>query len=692
MPKVRFLALVVMAVAARPLLVGCHEASQAPPPGPRQAYVPPPHHGTVEGKRMRRPQLPRETLSAGIAPSANMDVASSAPGPDIIVISLPGFGYYGSSGSIHAFALATESCNIGDVPAVWYAQTNQHPVIAQDLYRLENGRFEQIGQAWAKHGFFATIANNCGTCVNPHPEIPPINNPGDLLGVMCSDIYSANLNADPMQSGTKSSVNPHTGVFPYPFTIPPGYEIPTPNIGRRLQVEFADFDPAQHTTALFFAEGQYVTPDEFAPGNQNNNASYCEVNIIPGPNLAQNCNTAFCMRSAGPLQEQLPAIRAWKANDPSVVETDIQLPAEGLFILAAKATDLGTGFWQYEYALYNMNSDRSAGAFTIPLPAGALVDETDFHDVFYHGGEPHSGLDWSVSVVNNELTWATQTYAVNPTANALSWGTLYNFRFMANVEPDTTTITVGLFKPGPFPDVQASTLGPKLALIDCNRNLIHDACDLINCDVPTCGTCGNSPDCNQNSVPDECEIDCNGNQVPDWCDVDPADPDGNSMVSLDCNHNLVPDECEPDCDHNGFPDDCVPPGDRDGDAINDCLDQCPDTNPLGACICPPTGLCCFPGFGCLGPFTPQQCLDFGGIPECQASQVCRNGCLLGDMNDDGDLDLKDFSDLTLCFSGSTIDPGFQAPTPECGQVFDYNLDNDVDRADYSVFQSAFTGP
>lgn len=615
-------------------------------------------------------------------------------GPDVIVSGLPGFGYYGSEGSIHAFSIATESCNIGDTPANWYATDNRHPVIGQNVYRLENGRFEQIGQAWAKHGFFAQLSNGCGTCISPHPGVPPNPNPGTLLGVMCSDIYNAQTNGAQAGLGPKSQVNAHTGVFPYPFTAPMGCDISMSITCRRLQIDIADFHPAMHSSAKFFAEGHYVTADDAAAGNQNNNASHQEVRILPGPDAVISCSTAYCMRANGALQEQLPAIRAWKLNDPTVVETDIQLPAEGLFILAAKATDLGTGYWQYEYALYNMNSDRSGGAFRIPLPDGAVVDEVGFHDVAWHGGEPYSGADWMVSVFSNEIVWATEAHAVNPNANALRWGTLYNFRFSVNVEPDTTTATLGLFKPGPFSEVQASTLGPKLSLIDCNHNLVHDLCDLVNCDVPSCGACGSSLDCNQNLVPDECEADCNGNGVPDRCDVDPTDPDGNMMYSLDCNQNLVPDECEEDCDGNGFPDDCVLPGDRDDDGIDDCADRCPDTNPLGACVCPPTGLCCFPQLGgtCFPNFTPQQCLDSAGVPECQASQLCREGCLLGDSNDDGQLDLRDFSDLQNCFSGMIGSGGFQAPTLECRRVFDYNLDTDVDGLDYGVFRSFLSGP
>ena len=44
-----------------------------------------------------------------------------------------------------------------------------HPVVPQNLYRMSGGadnneRFEQIGQSWMKHTFFALEDSVCGTC------------------------------------------------------------------------------------------------------------------------------------------------------------------------------------------------------------------------------------------------------------------------------------------------------------------------------------------------------------------------------------------------------------------------------------------------------------------------------------------------------------------------------------------------
>jgi|GEM_PF-7130993 len=53
--------------------------------------------------------------------------------------------------------------------------------------------------------------------------------------------------------------------------------------------------------------------------------------------------------------------------------------------------------------------------------------------------------------------------------------------------------------------------------------------------------------------------DCNNNGVPDFQEVNPADPDGDGMVSEDCNYNRMPDECDllaQDCNGNGIVDAC----------------------------------------------------------------------------------------------------------------------------------------
>ena|GEM_PF-3179214 len=61
--------------------------------------------------------------------------------------------------------------------------------------------------------------------------------------------------------------------------------------------------------------------------------------------------------------------------------------------------------------------------------------------------------------------------------------------------------------------------------------------------------------------------------------------------------------------------------------------------------------------------------------------------LAGDFEPDCDVDLKDFSEFQVCFTGSGGGP----PAPGC-DAFDFEPDTDVDLADFVVFESNISGP
>lgn len=503
--------------------------------------------------------------------------ARAADGPDVIVGDLSGVTRWGRDATlgITAYSVGTISCNIGTQDLLWVSGTNQHPVIAQNMFRLRNGRFEQVGMSWLKHGFTALTQNLCGTC-NGHG--------GAVLGVGCSDPYSASLNGDQTRLGPRSEVNASTGVFPYPFGGPPA----STTIDKRLQVHDADIKPSLNSGALWFVDGHYVTADDAAAGNGLNNASYRRVTVSESP------TNQFNVALADSTQRTRPAIMAWKDHglgagvpDPDVLLTSVDVPNDGRFWVASKAIDLGGGTWHYEYAVQNLNSDRGAGSFRVPIPVGASVTNVGFHDVDYHSGEPYSLTDWAPSVGATTMTWATDAYATNVNANALRWGTLYNFRFDCNSTPRSSQATIGLFKPGGAATAAVLVNAPGDS--DCNNNGIADSQDVAS---------GTSRDCNGNQFPDECELlgnDCNGNGVPDECDVQSGDCNGNGVpdtcdaVGHDCDNNQVPDECEPDCNFNAVADPCdVPPigamSDCDGDLRPDsCQPDCDGNGTIDPC-------------------------------------------------------------------------------------------------------------
>ena len=379
--------------------------------------------------------------AAGFITGTSVADDDASVGPDIVTFDVYEPYLWGTVGNTTAYSVGTESCNRGDEPAAWISSTNEHPAIAQNLYRLKDGRLEQIGMSWLKHGFLSLNQDECDTCVYPPGG-------GSQLGVGCSDPYWASLNGSQDRLGPRHEVNPFTGEFPYPHSSPTG----DATLRGRLLVDTTDVDPVSNPGATYFAEGQYVTADEAAAGNSENSASYREESI----------SASLQMTDIGSTYESVPAIYAWQAADPSVAITEVRVPSEGLFITAAVARDNGNGTWRYEYAVYNLNSHRSAQSFTVPILSDAEITNTGFHDVDYHSGEPYDGTNGPVTIdtVAGTVTWTTDSFATNPDANALRWGTLYNFWFDADKAPEQSQATIGLFRPGTPDSVQTVVSAP----------------------------------------------------------------------------------------------------------------------------------------------------------------------------------------------------------------------------------------
>ena len=357
-------------------------------------------------------------------------------GPDVIVGALTGPSNFTSTGggTLEALSLGTTSCNQGQSALSWRSNNNQHPVIGGELYRFKfvngAGRFEQVGLSWLKHGFFAESQTLC--C----PGCQATD--GTKLGPGCSDPYTSDRNATQSLLGPRYQVNAFTGAFTYPPPHPSGG-----NTGR-LEVAVADCEASSPSGTRYFANAQYITPDDAAAGNGTNNASYREVTCF-------GAGTAWSFSFPGSTQREVPAIRAWAVCESGVTLQNVQIPSEGMLILGHKVTDLGGGQYHYEYALYNMNSDRCIGSFGIPIPANVVVTNVGFHDVTYRGGDGvggvnFSGADWPTKTSGGLFSWDTTAFSSDPNANALRFGTTYNFRFDANSPPTAGTITLGTFK------------------------------------------------------------------------------------------------------------------------------------------------------------------------------------------------------------------------------------------------------
>jgi hypothetical protein len=380
------------------------------------------------------------------------------PGPDVIVGEIEGVEQPtddgGHNGNFVGIGVGTVSCNNGDQPINWHELPDtDHPVIPQNLYRMSGGvtndeRFEQIGQSWLKHAFLALEETICGTCNQNPPCVT-----GDQLCPGCADTYVTGLNYDQHGLGSRAWVDPFSGAFPSSADNHNGHT--HTNTSHRVTVAMSDLDPAQNTGASYFAEAQYVSPTEYTwcqshPGecNMYNNVSYNQVSVSGGP-------TIFNFSLVGATVRMQPAIKGWTGATVSQLEPDPGI--DGIWFIGVKVTNPSAGVWHYEYALYNENLDRAIQSFTVPLGTGVNLTKIDFHAPPQEPGWPNDGTQnnqgysstpWDVSQETSSITWSSDTFATNQNANAIRWGTLYNFRFDANSPPQTVNATVGFFKTG----------------------------------------------------------------------------------------------------------------------------------------------------------------------------------------------------------------------------------------------------
>jgi len=321
-------------------------------------------------------------------------------------------------------------------PIPWYAKfsgnfppygNDQHPYLIWNLYRFNaDGTIDQIGRSGVKHAFL-TLNLSC------------LSDPGDnhVLGRGCSDVYSVSNNDSSSALGPRSEIIAATNQWGRCGSIyDPNCDGLIDSSGngvydQRLVVRESQFSGTQTAGATYMFESWYLARQD--------------VNIL---NSMATRRATFTRNSTtwsvnGQDQYRLgPAIDRWvdpaaPTNRARSVEVNTN---EGHAKVAVKVTDLGNNQWRYDYAVMNLDFGR---AVTVGAePNLRVVSNQGFNgftvstglttvtNVAFSDGDTDASNDWTGSVrAGSSVTWTA------PTGNALNWGTLFRFSFVANRGP-----------------------------------------------------------------------------------------------------------------------------------------------------------------------------------------------------------------------------------------------------------------
>jgi hypothetical protein len=188
-----------------------------------------------------------------------------------------------------------------------------------------------------------------------------------------------------------------------------------------------------------------------------NNASYRRYNV--------SGTTSFTFAEVGNTVRMAAAVTAWPGATINPIEPEPGV--DGRAFIAYKVTNPSAGVWHYEYALYNENLDRAIQSFSVPLGCAITLNNPGFHAPLNHPGFPNDGtlggagfsnVPWNRTQTMDSVSWSSEAFGQNQNANAIRWGTLYNFRFDSNKPPVATNATIGFFKTGA--PVTVPILGP----------------------------------------------------------------------------------------------------------------------------------------------------------------------------------------------------------------------------------------
>jgi hypothetical protein len=408
-------------------------------------------------------------IGAGATAHAQSNVVNGLDGKLEI---LDNITYWGRRGAAHpggevGLSMRNTMCNPGTVSIPWYAQMMEnHPKFGFIITRITNDRMVQISDwSYCKHAF--TSASTSGAC-------GPCNGiGGSLMGVTCSDTYTAGHNAGRNNLGPPSEINPWLGTWNhlgsyfdrgdpdvgFPGNMD-GQQSPI-NVGgdpvkNRVTVKEADLLVAGST----YYYGIHLIHEGESVANRWDNLK--SRGFVPSWN-----GSSWSVVNSGVGEVFGSILQHWTGSE---LNSGRNGNDDGRFFVANKVTPLGGGNYHYEYAVHNVDNHRAGASLRIPIDAGAVASNFTFRDI-----DQNALNNWTAQRVGNEIVFTA------PANNPLEWNTIYNFGFDANFAPGSGLVTLDEARIGAgalFVDVAAKV--PSGSTFAQATNF-GDGCGGVNC-------------------------------------------------------------------------------------------------------------------------------------------------------------------------------------------------------------------
>lgn len=352
---------------------------------------------------------------------------------DVALIGIGNVAPQGMNSDLLKIAPSATLKNVGEGDVPWITKftsnsayphepADQHPYLVWNLYRLHDGRLEQLAASGVKHAFWSQNARctiNCGD--------------NNILWPGCEDVYDSITNNRSAHQGPRNEIIPHLGGWDScgSFFDPGCTGAQSGFAGQWLHRLLVDPDELLVDDAQYFMDAWYVVQYDVDIWN-----SMGYRPIVPGltPPAAWTFQPG-AYQEGSPVGEWVPenTLSATAAHQVIVVESatpDAPYPGNmplGHVRALARVEDLGDGRFRYRYAIMNFDLSRGLHEFRIPLPDDATLEDP------WMGGPP--------DVL--EAAWPHQRSAGwvrfrAPPGQSLPWFTLYNFEIVTDKKPMIT--------------------------------------------------------------------------------------------------------------------------------------------------------------------------------------------------------------------------------------------------------------